>query len=45
MHDYCVFDYFLFNFVTISESELYKVHDYCVFDYFFFNFVTISDSE
>ena len=40
-----VFDYFLFDLVTISDSELHKVHDYCVFDYFLFNFVTISGRE
>ena len=45
MHDYCVFDYFLFNSVTISVGELHKVHDYCVFDYFLFNSVTISVGE
>ena len=45
MHDYCVFDYFLFNLVTISAGELHKVPDYCVFDYFLFNLVTISAGE
>ena len=34
MHDYCVFDYFLFYLVTISGGELYKVHDSSVFDFF-----------
>ena len=38
VHDYCAFDCFLFNLVTISAGELRKVHDYCVFDYFLFNF-------
>ena len=44
MHDYCVFDYFLFNLVTISVCELYKVHDYSVFNYFLFN-LSFSVSE
>ena len=34
VHDYCVFDYFPFDFVTISDGELQKVHDYCAFDHF-----------
>ena len=34
MDDYCVFDYFLFDLVTILDGELHKVHDYGVFDYF-----------
>ena len=33
MHDYCVFDCFLLNLVTISACELHKVHC-CVFDWF-----------
>ena len=69
MHDYCVFDCFLFLlsffqpvsyikcmiivclsifssiFVTILDSELYKVHDYCAFDCFLFNIVSISECE
>ena len=28
MHDYCVFDYFFFNLVSISGGELHKVHDF-----------------
>ena len=45
MDDYCVFDYFLFDLVTILDGELHKVHDYGVFDYFLFDLVTILDGE
>ena len=45
MFYFSVFDYFLFNVVTISASELLKVHDYCVYDCFLFLFVTISGGE
>ena len=42
VHVYCVFDYFLFNFVSTSAVSYMKVHVDCVFDYFLFNLVYTS---
>ena len=44
VHSFIVFDYFLFNFFTISGGELHKVHDYYVFDYFLI-FSSASDHK